>query len=183
MCGLTNTKIGEPGDYLEDFEIPARAVKSDGLPGPFVPTDITLMSSITDNIRGQMEATALYQICYSLQKAVNEASDAYHSHATYTATDTKEYYSFVLHLQRLHRIAFKRYDSLETKQPDLMLTREYERVDIPAVNLHRGAIPKYGFDYSEKVARMRDWIFLNSRMKSTEFGSEIRLGPSAVDSE
>ncbi|KAK1869373.1 hypothetical protein I4F81_011850 [Pyropia yezoensis] len=140
LHGLPKLKIGKPGEYLKDFEIPARAVKSEGLPVPFEPTDITFLSSFTDNIRDRMEATSLYQICYWLQEAVNEASDAYHSHTTYSATDMEEYHSsLVLYLKRLHRIAIKRYDFLETKQADLMLAREYERADIPAVNLHRGA--------------------------------------------
>lgn len=140
LHGLMKITIGKPGDYLKDFEIPARAVKSDGLPVPFEPTDITFLLSFTDNTRDRMEATCLYQTCYWLQEAVNEASEAYHSHTTYTATNVEEYHSsLVLYLKRLHRIAVKRHDFLETKQADLILAREYERADIPAVNLHRGA--------------------------------------------
>ena len=74
--GLGSTKIGKPGDYLKDFEIPARAVKPDGLPVPFDPTDVTFLSAFHDNVRDRMEATSLYQVCYWLQEAINEATDS-----------------------------------------------------------------------------------------------------------
>jgi len=137
--GLGHTKIGKPGDYLKDFEIPARAVKPDGLPVPFDPTDVTFLSAFHDNVRDRMEATSLYQVCYWLQEAINEATDSYYAHGTYTAADLESCFgSLVVYLKRLHRIAVNRYDYLETKQSDQLLAREYEHADIPAVNQHRG---------------------------------------------
>ncbi|KAK1860094.1 hypothetical protein I4F81_002684 [Pyropia yezoensis] len=160
LGGLGTIKVSKPGEYLKDFAIPARAVKPDGLPVPFDPTDVTFLSAFGDNVRDRMEATSLYQVCYWLQEAINEATDSYHSHANYSAADLEACFaSLVIYLKRLHRIAVKRYDYLETKQLDQLLAREYERADIPAVNLHRGFVSRV-FRLRSRVGapRFRVWV-------------------------
>ncbi|GAB0490152.1 hypothetical protein MMPV_001384 [Pyropia vietnamensis] len=165
LSGFDKIKIGKPGDYLKDFEIPPRAVHADGLPVPFEPTDVTFLSSFSDNVRDRMEGTFLYQICYWLQEAVNEATDAYYGHTSYTSADMEEYHSsLVVYLKRLHRLAVKRYDFLETKQTDAALAREYERADLPAVNLHRGVGMR-------EFQRLRDGYRLRNAAKISAYHS------------
>lgn len=133
-------KAGKPGEYLRDFEIPRRAVRPDGLPIPFEPNEVECLTTFSENVRDRMKAVSLYQLCYWLQEGVNEASDAYHAHKGFSPTELEECLGgLVIFIKRIHRLAVKRFDFLETKQTDQLLAREYERADLLPVNQHRGA--------------------------------------------
>jgi len=137
--GFGHIKIGKPGEYLKDFDIPLRAVRPDGLPVAFDPADVAFVSAFSDNVRDRMEATSLYQVCYWLQEAINESTDSCYSHSDFSRADLESCFAgLIIFFKRIHPIAVKRYDYFETKQSDQLLAREYERADIPAVNLHRG---------------------------------------------
>lgn len=137
--GWSNIKINKPGVYLNDFEIPRRAVRADGLPVTFEPHDVGFLSAFADNARDRMEGAALYQVCYWLQEAVNEATDTYYGHTDFSPAELETcLHTLTIYLTRIHRIAVKRDDFLEAKQSDPLLARQYERFDPPAANQHRG---------------------------------------------
>lgn len=136
---LDSITVGKPGDYLRDFDIPRRAVRPGGLPIPFEPNEVEFLTAFADNVRDRMEAVSLYQICYWLQEAANEATDAYYAHTDFTPAELEASLGgFVVYIKRIHRMAVKRFDFLETKQTDQLLAREYERADLLPVNQHRG---------------------------------------------
>lgn len=137
--GFAHLQVNPPGVYFQDFELPRRVQTPGGLPVAFEPTDIDFRSAFGHNVRDRMEAGFLYQLCYWLQEAVNNTTDSLYCHTDYTPAEVEACFSHhVIFLMRLHRLAVKRYDFLETKQTDQVLAREYERTDLPAANQHRG---------------------------------------------
>lgn len=124
---IDDLTVCQPGVYLQNFELSHRAACPGGLPVPFEPNEVEFRTAFADNVRDRMEATFLYQVCYWLQEAINSATDAYHDHTGYTAAELEESLGgYVIYLRRIHRMAVKRFDYLETKQTDRLLARGYE---------------------------------------------------------
>lgn len=137
---LDSIKVGKPGEYLWDSEIPRRAVRPDGHPIPFEPNEVDFLTTFSENVRDRMEAVSLYQLCYWLQEGVNEARVADHAHTDFSPSELEECLGgLVIYIKRIHRLSVKRFDFFETKQTDQLLAREYERADLLPVHQHRGA--------------------------------------------
>lgn len=69
-----------------------------------------------------MNAASPYQVRYWLQEAINEARNAYYAYKDFTSAELDACFGgHVLYLRRIHRLAVKGFDFLETKQEDILL--------------------------------------------------------------
>eukprot|EP00170_Pyropia_yezoensis_P003273 contig_13632_g3280 len=106
-------KIGRPGVFLKDFDLPRRVTRPGGLPVPIEPSEVEFRATFADNVRDRMEATSLYQVRYWLQEAIHGATHAYHQHGIYTPNELEECLGgLFIYLKRIHRTDVKRFDFL-----------------------------------------------------------------------
>lgn len=108
-------KIDPRGTRLRDFKLPLRAVQPNGFPLTFEVTDIGFLSAFSSNMWDRLEVSSLYKVCYWLQEAINASTELYRSHADLASADLEESLGdVVIFLKRIHRVAVKRYDFLDS---------------------------------------------------------------------